>query len=124
MTLLAAFAGAGCRQDMHDQPRCEPLEASTFFTDGRSSRLPVEGTVYRGGLHEDEILYTGKSGDEFAGEIPLPVTRELLQRGRQRYDIYCLCACTNTDHADTQPRDKTLGTCKMLRIESFAEDPM
>jgi mono/diheme cytochrome c family protein len=74
---------------MHDQPRYEPLERSTFFADGRSARPLVEGTVPRGGLRENAILYTGMSGRDFAGEIPLPVTRELLERGHERYDIYC-----------------------------------
>lgn len=74
---------------MHDQPRHEPLEASTFFKDGRSSRPLVEGTIPRGGLREDEILYTGMSGGKFAAGIPLPVTRKLLERGRERYDIFC-----------------------------------
>ena len=74
---------------MHDQPRHEPLEASTFFADGRSSRPLVQGTIPRGGLREDEVLFTGKSGQELAAEIPLPITRELLARGRERYDIFC-----------------------------------
>jgi len=86
---LAAAPSAGCRQDMHDQPRYEPLERSDFFPDGRSSRPIVEGTVPRGGLRENTILFTGMSGNEFAGEIPLPITKDLLERGRERFDIYC-----------------------------------
>jgi hypothetical protein len=79
----------GCRQDMHDQPRYEALEPSTFFADGRSSRPLVEGTVARGYLRADELLYTGKVGGELAEVLPFPVTRELLQRGQERYNIYC-----------------------------------
>lgn len=87
---LASLAGVGaCRQDMHDNPRYEPLEKSDFFRDGRASRLPVEGTVARGGLREDDRLFRGKSGTAPVAEIPLPVTRAMLARGRERYDIFC-----------------------------------
>jgi hypothetical protein len=73
---------AGCRQDMHDQPRYEALESSTFFEDGRSSRPLVAGTVPRGYLRLDELPYTGKVGGELAETLPFPVTRELLERGK------------------------------------------
>jgi hypothetical protein len=58
LVCLLALAGA-CRQDMHDQPKYEPLEPSTFFEDGRGSRPPVEGTVARGYLQEDVQFLTG-----------------------------------------------------------------
>ena len=50
----------GCRLDMHVQPKYLPYEPTTFFDDGRSERPPVPGTVARGHLHLDELLYTGK----------------------------------------------------------------
>jgi mono/diheme cytochrome c family protein len=74
---------------MHDNPRYEPLEASSFFADRRSAREPVAGTVARGELREDEHLYTGKVGGKLSATFPFAVTRERLERGRQRYDIYC-----------------------------------
>ena len=80
---------AGCRQDMHDQPRFKPLARSDFYTDLRSARPPVEGTVARGELREDTYLYTGKIGNNPGDYMPFPVTAELLARGQQRYDIYC-----------------------------------
>jgi len=86
---MAALALAGCRQDMHDQPRYEPLEASDFFADGRASRPIVEGTVARGQLREDSLLYTGKVDGKDSEVFPFPVTEEVLQRGRERYDIFC-----------------------------------
>jgi hypothetical protein len=55
-----AFLSAACRQDMHDQPKYTPLTPSAFFPDGRSARPLVEGTVARGQLREDVLLYTGK----------------------------------------------------------------
>ena len=54
--LLAVLALAGCRQDMHDQPRFKPLAKSDFYADLRSAREPVEGTVARGQLHEDTLF--------------------------------------------------------------------
>lgn len=86
---VAAALGAGCRQDMHDAPRYEPLEKSDFFGDQRSARPQVEGTVARGQLVEDQTLATGKAGSAFAGRLPMPLDAALLQRGRERYGIYC-----------------------------------
>ena len=83
---------AGCRQDMHDQPRFKPLAESDFYTDLRSARPPVEGTVARGQLHEDTYFYTGKLGDNPGDYMPFPVTEEILARGQQRYNITALPA--------------------------------
>jgi mono/diheme cytochrome c family protein len=80
---------AGCRQDMHDAPRYEPLEASTFFADGRSARSPVVNTVARGTLREDEHLYQGTIDGQLTDLFPMPVTAALMARGRERYNIYC-----------------------------------
>lgn len=91
ITALAtiAFAALGCRQDMHDQPRNEPLEESDFFEDGRSARPLVAGTVPRGHLRDDEHLYTGRTPDGFHDRFPFRVAREELERGRERYEIFC-----------------------------------
>jgi len=87
--LVLALLAAACRQQMDDQPRYEPLEASRFFPDGQSSRPRVEGTVARGELHADAALYTGKTGGRLVEKLPVPLTADLLARGRERYDIYC-----------------------------------
>ena len=79
----------GCRQDMHVQPRYNPYDASTFFDDGRASRQPVPGTVARGQLHLDALLYTGKVDGKEAEVFPFPIMRADLERGRERYNIYC-----------------------------------
>jgi mono/diheme cytochrome c family protein len=86
---LFALAGAACRQDMHDQPKYKPYRASEMFADQRASRPLVEGTVARGSLREDAVYFTGKVGSEFAPEIPVRVTRELLVRGQDRYQVFC-----------------------------------
>lgn len=88
--LLATVAVlSGCRIDMHVQPRQNPLSRSDFFTDQRSERPPVEGTVARGQLHEDTYFYTGKAGNNPGDYLPFPATKEVLERGRERYNIYC-----------------------------------
>lgn len=74
---------------MHDQPRFEPLEVNTFFTDGRSQRPLLEGTVARGNLQEDEHLYQARENGEIAKTFPFPVTKEVLLRGQERFNIFC-----------------------------------
>jgi hypothetical protein len=93
-TSIAALAAliaitSACRLDMHVQPRQNPLSYSDFYTDHRSARPPVEGTVARGQLYEDAYFYTGKIGDNPGNQMPFPVTREVLERGQERYNIYC-----------------------------------
>jgi mono/diheme cytochrome c family protein len=78
-----------CRQDMHDQPRYKPLARSEFFGDERSARPRVPGTVARGHLPGDEALETGKVGTAFVTAVPMAIDMKLLERGRQRYGIYC-----------------------------------
>lgn len=80
---------AGCRQDMHDQPRYKPLAASTFFPDGRSARPIPAHTVAQNQLDDDDTAHTGWKNGEFADTIPVPVTLSLLERGQQRFDIFC-----------------------------------
>lgn len=82
---------AGCRQDMHVQPRYNPFDPSDFFANGQSARMPVPGTVPRGDLTlgPQELLYTGKVNGALADAFPFPVTREILDRGRERFNIYC-----------------------------------
>lgn len=88
--LVSAAALAGCRQDMHQAPRYDPLEQSDFFADQRASRPLVEGTVARGHLRADKAFYTGKAPDgAFLARVPVPVTREVLLRGQERFNIYC-----------------------------------
>jgi mono/diheme cytochrome c family protein len=115
--LLVAPLAAGCRQDMHDQPKLKPLRASTFFADGRGSRYPVEGTIARGHLNEDRVLYEGRAPKEPAegatgeaadkgGEanlvdyLPFPATAAVLARGQERYDIYCSPCHARTGEGD------------------------
>jgi hypothetical protein len=115
--MIAAFclvaAGCGIRADMQDQPRYKTYKKSTFYADGLASRHAPDGTVARGFLKDNKAFYTGKidnpdanaqvaSTTNAAGntivttfpnaidEFPLPVTRELVERGEERYNIYCI----------------------------------
>jgi hypothetical protein len=74
---------------MQDQPKFVPLRGSAFFVDGRSARPLPEGTIARGHLRADTVFYTGKSGANFVDDIPFPVTRAVLDRGQERFNIYC-----------------------------------
>jgi mono/diheme cytochrome c family protein len=85
---LVVLSGA-CRQDMHDQPKATAYKRSDFFADQRSARPLVEGTIARGYLNEDELLYTGRVGGQPATVFPFGVDEALMRRGRERFDIYC-----------------------------------
>jgi mono/diheme cytochrome c family protein len=98
--LLAALAALGCRQDMHDQPKLKPYAASEFFADARGARQLVAGTVARGQLREDALAFTGKQDGKFAQDLPFPVTLELLQRGQERFAIYCTPCHGQTGRGD------------------------
>ncbi len=89
----AALSGVlgltGCRQDMHDQPKGQPMEASAFFADGRVVRPLVEGVVARGELQLDPHFSTGKVGGKHVETFPFAVDAAGLERGRERYGIFC-----------------------------------
>ena len=111
ISLLAS--GCGVRLDMQDQPRYDAYEKSEFFSDNRASRDIPQGAVARGQLHENKAFYTGKvdnpnpnvqvetttnaagntivtSFPNDVDEFPIPVTKELIDRGENRYNIYCI----------------------------------
>jgi mono/diheme cytochrome c family protein len=110
--VAATLSGCGLRYDMQDQPKYKYYRKSEFFTDKRASRDMVEGTVPRGQLRDNKAFYTGKidnpnpnaqaqtttdaRGNTLVAsfpndieEFPVPVTKELLDRGQERYNIYC-----------------------------------
>ena len=103
LTLLSVVALSGCARgctssrppihinpSMDNQPKVRPQTASNFFYDGASMRAPVPGTVAIGELREDTAFFTGQEADgQFITEIPVTVDEALLERGAQRYEIYC-----------------------------------
>jgi mono/diheme cytochrome c family protein len=123
------LSSTGCRRDMQDQPRAKPFRSSSFFKDGLSSRPPVEGTIARGWLREDKELYTGKKNAVSPGmaqsvatatspaanasasqvaaaypddvdKFPFPITPDVLDRGQERFQIYCSVCHGMTGQAD------------------------
>ena len=97
---FALIAVGGCRQDMHDQPKYVPLRQSAFFNDARSARPLVEGTIARGQLHDDELLYTGKVNGADAVVFPMPIDAAVMARGQQRFNIYCAPCHGRTGQGD------------------------
>jgi mono/diheme cytochrome c family protein len=86
---LAVLVIAGCRQDMHDAPRYKPLAASVVFPNGASAQPLVAGTVPRGFLREDVGVSTGVVDNVPVATFPFAITRADLDRGQERFDIYC-----------------------------------
>jgi cytochrome c len=74
---------------MHLQPKYKPLEPSSFFDDGRSERPAIPGTVAHDHLRTDAHLYTGRVDGVLVDSFPFPITRRDLERGRERFNIYC-----------------------------------
>ena len=86
--------------DMDNQAYHRGQETSRFFTDGRAMRRPVEGTVARGDLREDDVLYTGQDQDSWVTFVPGGIDSGMLARGRDRYQVFC-APC----HGDTGSGD-------------------
>src|SRR6185369_11834184 len=122
--LLTAYCLlAGCRYDMQDQPRYKAYKESDFFADNRGSRDLPDGTVARGKLKDNKAFYTGKidnpnlsapvqtttdaTGNTLVStfpndidEFPVPVTKELVDRGQERFNIYCIVCHGPTGNGD------------------------
>ena len=87
--LLGIVGLTGCRLDMQIEPKYRGYEASNFFRDGHSEQQPVPGTVARGELRTDTLMYAGLLDGKEANLFPFPITKKDLERGQQRFDIYC-----------------------------------
>jgi mono/diheme cytochrome c family protein len=85
---------------MHNQPKYIPLRESSFFDDQRSARPLVAGTVARGDLKEDSLLYSGKMNGVDADVFPFPIDEARLRRGQERFDIYCSPCHARTGNGD------------------------
>ena len=90
LTLVVLVLGlAACRQKMSYQPRYDPLEPSDFFADHMSARPRIAGTVARGELVTNTFMETGKVNGADGDGFPMPVTQQVLDRGEERFNIYC-----------------------------------
>src|ERR1041385_4136903 len=86
-----------CRQKMANQPKYDPLEPSDFFADGMSARPRVPGTVARGELDIYSFMATGKINGQDGDGFPMPVTMAVMNRGEERFNIYC-SECRSEEH--------------------------
>lgn len=80
---------AGCRQDMHNQPKFYPQRGTSFYADGRSARPQVQGTIARGQEDAGSYFRTGMVNGAEGDGLPVPLTAELIERGQERYNVYC-----------------------------------
>ena len=138
--VLLLFLISGCRRDMQDQPKMKPYRGTSFFGDGLSSRQPIEGTVARGFLRSDTAYYTGKKTNALPAAsptpgtaqpgtaqantypddvdtFPFPVTKEIVMRGRERYEIFC-----SVCHGLTGNGDGMIVRRGFRRAASFNDD--
>lgn len=122
--IVAAMSLTGCRQDMHDQPRYRIASASDFWSDGRSVRPQVAGTVARGGLKTDTAYYTGKVNGRNIMEFPIPITKEVIARGKDRFTIYCTPCHGLTGYGDGIIVTRGLKNPPSYHSEAMREQPV
>ncbi|MEA3212568.1 MAG: hypothetical protein QOE70_5625 [Chthoniobacter sp.] len=114
---------AGCRRDMADQAHHEPLEASTFFADGAASRPLPAHTIARGQLREDEHYFTGRVAGQLVNTFPAPVTRAQLERGRERFEIYCAVCHGRTGEGNGMIVQRGFPAPPSLHIDRLRDAP-
>lgn len=84
-----ALLVTSCTMTMRDQPRVDPYEPNAFFPKDQSAMLPVEDTVPYGQADVDDAFYTGQVDGQYVTDFPFEISKDDLERGQQRYDIYC-----------------------------------
>lgn len=89
LTVASLFLLTSCREDMQNQPKFIPLRENRFYADGRSARDTVEGTIARGQLQDDPLLYTGKVNGQEVDRFPFAISAKDLARGRERFNVFC-----------------------------------
>lgn len=110
----AALALTGCYQEMSDGPRHDPLEPSAWFDDGMSARHPPAGSIPRGTLDLDTHLHQGRRDGRYLRGYPFPITRADLERGRERFTIYC-----SPCHGDTGDGDGIIAVRGLEQVGSY-----
>ena len=123
MFLGLALLLASCRRDMQDQPRFRPFRPSAFFQDGRSARPLVPGTIARGGLEEDDHLHRGKIDGQLAESFPFAITSQILERGRDRYDIFCAPCHGRVGDGDGMIVQRGMRRPPSIHIERLRKSP-
>jgi mono/diheme cytochrome c family protein len=105
--------------NMDFQTKYRPQKKNEFFEDGRAMRSPVAGTLAQGALKEDTALHYGKSGDAFVSKIPVRISLSVVERGQERYNIYCAVCHGKTGQGNGIVIQRNAG---MLKPPSFHED--
>lgn len=105
--------------NMDFQTKYRPQKKNEFFEDGRAMREPVAGTVAQGQLKENPALHLGKVGDTFVGKIPVQISQAFVERGQERYNIYCAVCHGKTGTGNGIVVQRNAG---MLKPPSFHED--
>ena len=112
------------RQAMYDQPKYDPLEASTFFANGMASRVPPAGTVARGHLKVDKHLYEGTVNGEPATTLPFELTDEVMVRGQERYEIFCTPCHGSLGYGDGMVVRRGMKQPPSLHIDRLRDAPL
>lgn len=127
-TVLLAWAVCSflpaCRRDMADQRRQKPLSASPLFADGTSARPLPPHTIARGELREDEHFFSGKVNGQVVNTLPEPVTATLLQRGRERFEIYCAVCHGSTGEGNGIVVQRGFPVPPSLHLDRLREAPV
>jgi mono/diheme cytochrome c family protein len=122
--IVVSVLFTGCySRDMVDQAKQKPLSASPMFRDGRSSRLPVEGTVARGQLFEDTHLYTGKVNGKLVTNYPFPVTDKTLEIGQEKFNVFCAPCHDRTGSGRGMIVQRGYGPPPSYHIDRLRESP-
>jgi mono/diheme cytochrome c family protein len=97
---IVTLTCAACREDMQQQPKYSPLARSWFYPDGRSARPVPAGTIALDEINNSSLLLTGLDAGGFVTTVPVPVTAALLNRGRDRYNVFCAPCHAETGDGD------------------------
>ena len=114
---------SGCRQDMHDAPRYDPLEASATNPGTSSAQPLIAGTVPRGFLNDDEHLYTGKVNGQPADAFPFAIARADLDRGEERFNIYCSPCHSRTGDGNGMVVQRGFRQAASMHIDRLRKSP-
>lgn len=111
--------------DMDRQPKLRPQQPSIVFDNNRTSQQPVPGTIARGEPYQNNAVNTGRQPGttNFVATIPLPVTVQLMERGRQRYDIYCLPCHGPTGDGNGIVKKYGYGTIRSVHEQAVVAQP-
>jgi mono/diheme cytochrome c family protein len=122
--LALALAATACRNEMYDQAKAKPFSESDFFANGQNARPIPFDTVARGFLREDKAMYAGLGPEgKFISELPVPLNRELLSRGHERFDIFCSPCHGKTGNGQGMIVQRGFKQPSSFHVERLREQP-